>query len=530
MYTADGKKLVYYPPARTDTFEIPSEVEEIDEWTFSQCRISGFTMNEGLTYIGKYAFSQCKGLDSVTTPFSLREIDDYAFSGSGLREITIRNGLERVGTRAFSSTEITELYLPDSVVKCGENIFDIEDNGVYISAGFPTEDMVKLGDEYRNVDFRNETTLQKAVRKAGSIGEYSTGRIFLDLNFDSFPEEIVCGNYYNSLYKFNGISWEYISDIGSKLYLYRDNESGERFYFYMGYSEYDGSDMAMKLKIYGNNEFVSEYLGSPDYYRCSKCGRTVSIQHINGVFEIGEFDGYTKETAETYYQETDEFFYSTIEKGLAEYTLEKVIDIGAMTEDIDTSQKFEIVNEEFADEPKSNGLPEYADEDDSRNFWQPNYQAGLSADEISEEAFAKLAENPKITYLTLSGWNANEENPVMDFTGISKLENLKELSIYGSERCSFVNTDEIGRLKGLEVLYVSSELGNYDFLAELDNLKVIEFGSTVDKPADFFKPIYGMKNLRFMPVSTWDPNITAEQVEELEKNMPQLCICYYKVG
>lgn len=51
----------------------------------------------------------------------------------------------------------------------------------------------------------DETLLQKAMRNAGELGKYGVvGRIFIDLNFDGFPEMIECDKYDNYyLYTFN---------------------------------------------------------------------------------------------------------------------------------------------------------------------------------------------------------------------------------------------------------------------------------------------------------------------------------------
>lgn len=366
----------------------------------------------------------------------------------------------------------------------------------------------------------DETLLQKALRSAGNMDNYDVGRIFIDLNFDGFPEMIKYRDYDKRLYTFNTetCEWEWCEIISSKLYLYNDKERGLRFYFFIGAFEADGRPMLERLNIYSDNTFEFELLGITDSYSCDDCGKVAAFQHTNGAFAVGEFDGYGEEIIE--------FRYSIAEKGLEEYTLEKIIDLDEIRAKDDRPRKFEIFVEDFADEPQENGLPKYVN-DENRNPWRSNCEVYLDESEMSEEAFAKLAENKKITRLVVT--SLDEKAGTFDYTGISRLENLKELVVSGnSTNC--INTAEIGRLKNLEILDVSSKLDNYDFLSELDSLKIIEFGDTSDKPADFFKPIYGMKNLRYMLVSTWDENITEEQVEELKKNMPQLCICYYKRG
>ena len=382
-----------------------------------------------------------------------------------------------------------------------------------------SESGTELNDESAETEeTADETLLQKALRSAGNMDNYDVGRIFIDLNFDGFPEMINYRANGKYLFAFNmeTCEWEWCEVISSKLYLYNDEKSGEHFYFFIGSFEADGSPMLGKLNIYGDNIFEFNLLGFTDSYHCGDCGKVVAYQHTNGAFAIGEFDDYGEERTE--------FLYSTAEKGLEEYTLEKIIDLDEIRARDGRPRKFEIFAEDFADEPRENGLPKYV-YDENKNPWLSNCELYLDAGDMSEETFAKLAENKKITRLIVSA----QDEDTLDLTGIGRLENLKELVVSGIYK-NYVNADEIGKLKNLEVLDISSRLDNYDFLSELDNLKIIEFDDTSDKPADFFKPIYGMKNLHYMLVSVWDPNITDEQVEELKQNMPQLCICYYKRG
>ena len=435
-----------------------------------------------------------------------------------------------VFTACQKEDTVTEIAAGE-ITSAAESVSDtVETSGVsaeiseVVSAEKVTEHTVsesgtELNDESAETEeTADETLLQKALRSAGDMDNYDVGRIFIDLNFDGFPEMINYRANGKYLFAFNmeTCEWEWCEVISSKLYLYNDEKSGEHFYFFIGSFEADGSPMLGKLNIYGDNIFEFNLLGFTDSYHCGDCGKVVAYQHTNGAFAIGEFDDYGEERTE--------FLYSTAEKGLEEYTLEKIIDLDEIRARDGRPRKFEIFAEDFADEPQENGLPKYV-KDENKNPWLSNCELYLDAGDMSEETFAKIAENKKITRLIVSA----QDEDALDLTGIGRLENLKELVVSGIYK-NYINADEIGKLKNLEVLDISSRLDNYDFLSELDNLKIIEFGNTFDKPADFFKPIYGMKNLHYMLVSVWDPNITDEQVEELKQNMPQLCICYYKRG
>ena len=56
-------------------------------FTFNQT-ITKIIFNEGLTYIGKYAFMDCTALTEVLFPSTLAEIDSYAFANCPLTAAT----------------------------------------------------------------------------------------------------------------------------------------------------------------------------------------------------------------------------------------------------------------------------------------------------------------------------------------------------------------------------------------------------------------------------------------------------------
>lgn len=109
---------------------------------------SGSVIPDGITEIEDSAFSDCKGLESVTIPSSVTKIGNNAFRDCiGLHELVIEEGLQKIGGFAFicctslskvtlpesleyiyrsafaSCTSLTEVILPSGLKLCPEGVF-----------------------------------------------------------------------------------------------------------------------------------------------------------------------------------------------------------------------------------------------------------------------------------------------------------------------------------------------------------------------------------------------------------------------
>lgn len=108
----EGTKLVCYPKMKTDT---------------------SYSIPEGTTAIGYYAFYQKTTLQSVTIPASVVSFEKYAFSGcTGLTSVTIENGdgtnLMTIGEGNANGifngcTKLTSILIPSRVTSIGEDAF-----------------------------------------------------------------------------------------------------------------------------------------------------------------------------------------------------------------------------------------------------------------------------------------------------------------------------------------------------------------------------------------------------------------------
>ncbi len=84
-----------------------------------------YAISDSVTSIGKYAFSDCSGLTSVTIPDSVTSIGDSAFSCcTSLTSITIPDSVTSIGEDAFYyCTSLTSDIIPDSVTSIGDYAF-----------------------------------------------------------------------------------------------------------------------------------------------------------------------------------------------------------------------------------------------------------------------------------------------------------------------------------------------------------------------------------------------------------------------
>lgn len=81
LYSKDGKQLLQYAVAKTDTtFVIPGGVETIGSGAFKNCdSLVNITLPDGVTSIGYGAFIDCTNLRNITIPNGIKNIDTGAF-------------------------------------------------------------------------------------------------------------------------------------------------------------------------------------------------------------------------------------------------------------------------------------------------------------------------------------------------------------------------------------------------------------------------------------------------------------------
>jgi hypothetical protein len=94
---------------------------------FAPADLTQYTIPEGVTSIGNYAFYDCSSLTSVTIPDSVTSIGHGAFYGwSSLTSVTIPDSVTLIVAEAFRNCKsLTSVYCkPTTPPACGYEIFD----------------------------------------------------------------------------------------------------------------------------------------------------------------------------------------------------------------------------------------------------------------------------------------------------------------------------------------------------------------------------------------------------------------------
>ena len=147
VYTDNLTTAIYAPVNAGDTVELAPSTKAIGANAFKYCTLQAIDFPEGLTAIGKGAFSQCTVLTELTMPETLDEIGAGAFedcsfikwvkmprfmSGIGesafsgcthLMSINLPEGIEAIADRTFYQCRLDGVAIPESVKSIGDYAF-----------------------------------------------------------------------------------------------------------------------------------------------------------------------------------------------------------------------------------------------------------------------------------------------------------------------------------------------------------------------------------------------------------------------
>ena len=142
-------RKAYYQNQQLGSVAIENGIESIGDFAFARSAVTAISLPDGLAHIGYGAFYHCDNLENVQIPSSVTEIEPDAFTntpymtnwkndpssdaflivGDGIligykgtgSSVYLPEGVKKIAGSVFKNhTEMTDLYLPDSLTEIGE--------------------------------------------------------------------------------------------------------------------------------------------------------------------------------------------------------------------------------------------------------------------------------------------------------------------------------------------------------------------------------------------------------------------------
>ena len=149
LFSKSGSVLIQFPGGRSGGYTIPDGVTDVGTYAFYNCGVltsvtvpdsvtaigdnafydcaalSDLRLGSGVTVIGTGAFAGCRILTGVTVPDSVTAIGDWAFSRCpALSDLKIGSGVTAIGSYAFyGCRSLTDVTVPEGVTAIGDNAF-----------------------------------------------------------------------------------------------------------------------------------------------------------------------------------------------------------------------------------------------------------------------------------------------------------------------------------------------------------------------------------------------------------------------
>lgn len=94
-------------------------------WDSEKANIKKLIIGEGITSVGKAAFSECNNLSEIVFPSTLEEIAPHAFTSTAITTLELPLSLKKIGEMAFLVCEsLTEVTIPEGVEEIDDFAFE----------------------------------------------------------------------------------------------------------------------------------------------------------------------------------------------------------------------------------------------------------------------------------------------------------------------------------------------------------------------------------------------------------------------
>lgn len=110
----------------TKTLVVEQGITELKPYAFTECaNLTTVSLPNSLVKIGRYAFDDCQSLQKITIPSNVTDIGDYAFNHCvNLTSVTLSSGLQTIGEYAFKDcAKLSSIVIPANVKEIGNYAF-----------------------------------------------------------------------------------------------------------------------------------------------------------------------------------------------------------------------------------------------------------------------------------------------------------------------------------------------------------------------------------------------------------------------
>lgn len=147
LFNIEKTKLIQCPPAKYGTFTIPDGVDILENFAFTDSKLTSIIIPNSVTKIGEDVFEDAQNLTSIEIPNNVTSLGEYLLAGCsslndvklsnnittipvgcfaeciGLTSINIPNGVTTIDEEAFAETGLTSINFPESIKFIGDYAF-----------------------------------------------------------------------------------------------------------------------------------------------------------------------------------------------------------------------------------------------------------------------------------------------------------------------------------------------------------------------------------------------------------------------